>query len=171
MVLILRSALSNLHSLMPIPEFVQHLRKKIGHDLILLPSVDAIVFNDAGEVLLHRRADSGKWSLISGIMEPGEEPAAAVVREVFEETGITAVPERIIWVNTTPVIHYPNGDQAQYVVTCFVCRANAGEPHVHDDESLEVRYFPIARVPELRDDHQQKLNWALRGSGAFFRPV
>jgi 8-oxo-dGTP pyrophosphatase MutT (NUDIX family) len=153
---------------MPIPEFVKALRTKIGNDLILLPSVDAIVFNDAGEVLLHRRADSGKWSLISGIMEPGEEPAVAVVREVFEETGVTAVPERITGVFATPVVVYPNGDRAQYVVTCFVCRAASGEPHVHDDESLEVRYFPIAAVPPLRDDHEFKLKYAINGNPAPF---
>jgi 8-oxo-dGTP pyrophosphatase MutT (NUDIX family) len=156
---------------MPIPEFVKNLRARIGNDLMLLPSIDAIVFNDAGEVLLHRRADSGKWSLISGIIEPGEEPAATVVREVLEETGITAVPERIIWINSTPVTVYPNGDKAQYVVTCFVCRATPGTPRVNDDESLDVRYFPINDVPPLRDDHRQKLDRALRGGdGTFFIP-
>ncbi len=151
---------------MPIPDFVRSLRNKIGNELMLLPSIDAVVFNDAGEVLLHRRADSGLWSLISGITEPGEQPSATVVREVFEETGITAVPERIIGVNSTPVISYPNGDRAQYIVICFVCRAEPGTPRVNDDESLEVRYFKPSDVPSLRDDHSQKLTYALQNQSA-----
>src|SRR5205814_6444052 len=99
--------------------------------------------------------DTGKWSLIGGMVEPGEEPADAVVRELYEETGLRVEPVRVIGVYTTPVIRYPNGDQAQYVITAFRCRVIEGEPRVNDDESLEVRYFAPDALPELRADHRE----------------
>jgi 8-oxo-dGTP pyrophosphatase MutT (NUDIX family) len=73
------------------PGFVSALRAAVGPDVLLwLPGVNAIVRDEAGRVLLHRRSDTGEWSLLSGILEPGEDPAAGVVREVEEETGVRA---------------------------------------------------------------------------------
>ena len=50
--------------------------------------------NERGDVLLHQSADDGNWYLIGGGMDPGEQPADAVVREVLEETGLEVIPER-----------------------------------------------------------------------------
>ncbi len=139
---------------MPTPDFILNLRKKIGHDLLFIPGVSALVFNAANEVLLARRADTGNWSVIGGIIDPGEQPAAAVTREVMEEAGIQIEIERISGVYTSPVITYPNQDLAQYVITGFRCKPIAGEPRVNDDESLEIRYFPLSDLPDdLKEDH------------------
>ena len=73
--------------MMPTPDFILRLREKIGHDLLWLPGVTAVVLDDRNRVLLGRRADNGRWTLITGILEPGEQPAVGVVREVLEETG------------------------------------------------------------------------------------
>src|ERR1700761_9536138 len=69
---------------MPIPLFVQELRRKLGDDLLFLPGVAAVVFDDGGRVLLARRADTKRWAVVGGIVEPGEEPADCCVREVLE---------------------------------------------------------------------------------------
>ena len=73
---------------MAVPEYVTRLRKVVGHDLLWLPSVSAVVLNEAGELLLGKRADDGRWSIVSGFVEPDEQPAQALVREVYEETGV-----------------------------------------------------------------------------------
>jgi 8-oxo-dGTP pyrophosphatase MutT (NUDIX family) len=155
---------------MPVPDFVRQLRRKMGHDLLLLPGVSGMVINERGEVLLQRRSDTGKWALIGGILEPGEEPADAVVREVYEETALRVEPVRIIGVYTTPIITYPNQDRAMYVITAFRCRVVSGEPRVNDDESLEVRYFaPDALPQDLRDDFRRRIEHALADQpGAIF---
>src|SRR5688572_14639767 len=100
---------------MPTPSFVLALREKIGHALLLLPSVSAAIVNERGEVLLQRAADDGKWYVIGGCVEPGEEPAEAVVREVREETGLEVKPVRITGVYASPAVQYRNGDRAQFV--------------------------------------------------------
>jgi 8-oxo-dGTP pyrophosphatase MutT (NUDIX family) len=52
----------------------------------------ALVFDDAGRVLLSREPDRrgrlGLWALPGGGVEPGEHPEQAVIREVQEETGL-----------------------------------------------------------------------------------
>jgi 8-oxo-dGTP pyrophosphatase MutT (NUDIX family) len=146
---------------MPIPPYVAELRRKIGNDLLHLPGVAAIVFNDAGDVLLGRRADTGKWSVLGGIVEPDEEPADTVVREVLEETGVICAVIRMTGVYTTPTLTYPNGNRARYVVTAFACRATGGVPRVADDESLEVGYFPTEALPDLSPAHRQRIADAL----------
>ena len=77
-------------------------------------------------MLLQRAADDGKWYTVGGAVDPGEEAADAVVREVLEETGLNVVPERMIGVYTDPLAVYRNGDEVLYVSTCFACRVVAG---------------------------------------------
>jgi 8-oxo-dGTP pyrophosphatase MutT (NUDIX family) len=45
---------------MPTPQFVLDLRAKIGHQMLWLPGVTAVVFDDDGRVLLVQRADNGR---------------------------------------------------------------------------------------------------------------
>jgi 8-oxo-dGTP pyrophosphatase MutT (NUDIX family) len=73
---------------MPTPDFIRDIRATAGHQLLWLPGVSAVVFDDEGRVLLGQRADNHRWALISGIPDPGEQPAVAIVREVQEETGV-----------------------------------------------------------------------------------
>ncbi|MFD7296697.1 NUDIX domain-containing protein [Streptomyces sp. NPDC059897] len=136
---------------MATPEFIRTIRATAGHQLLLLPGVSAIVFDDDGRVLLGRRADTGMWSIIGGIPEPGEQPADVAVREVFEETGIECVVERVVLVQALQPITYPNGDQCQFMDTSFRCRATGGEARVNDDESLDVAWFDLDALPPLEE--------------------
>jgi 8-oxo-dGTP pyrophosphatase MutT (NUDIX family) len=155
---------------MGLTNFYKAIREKLGNDLLLLPGICAIVFNDQGEILLQKRADTGKWAIIGGMLDPGEEPADAVIREVWEETAVEVIPQRITGVYTTPIITYANGDQAQFIITAFVCKAMPGEARVNDDESLEVGYFALTNLPELGEQHRLRIEHALANqAGAFFR--
>ncbi|MDQ6755132.1 MAG: NUDIX domain-containing protein [Actinomycetota bacterium] len=151
---------------MPTPEFVLKLREKIGHDLLWLPGVTAVVFDDDGRVLLGQRADTAQWTLITGMLDPGEEPAAGAVREVLEETGIVAEMESLVAVHSQEAIEFPNGDQCQFMNLVFRARAVAGEAMVNDDESLAVGWFALDELPELSVRHHQRLQWALDYDGA-----
>lgn len=157
---------------MAVPEYIRTLRAKIGAELLLVPAVTGVVFDDAGRLLLGRRADNGCWGLISGIMEPDEEVAQAVVREVFEETAVRVRPERITGVYTHAGIVHENGDRSCYVVTAFRCSVIEGVPRVNDDESLEVAWFALDALPPFGRAYQEQLDDALRAdpAAAFRRP-
>ena len=132
---------------MPIPDFVSRLRAAVGHDPLWLPGVSGVVLGADGHVLLGRRTDNGRWAVPSGILEPGEEPAVALAREVLEETGVTVEVLALSAVSVSEVVHYPNGDVAQYLDVCFWCRPTGGEARVADDESLEVGWFSPDALP------------------------
>lgn len=153
---------------MPIPEHIQHLRVKVGHDLLVVPAVSAIVLNDAGEILLQRAAWSGGWSLVGGVMDPGEQPADAAVREVREETGLIVEPVRITELVMEPTLTYPNGDRVDYLVTGFVCRIVGGTLQIGDEESLELKFFKRGHTPPLYQPHQTRLDGALAGNTGSF---
>lgn len=156
---------------MAISPHIKTLRQKIGNDLLFLPAVSALVINDRDEILLHRSSDDGKWYTIGGAIDPGEEPAAACVREALEETGLHVRPERVVAVHTSPTINYPNGDKVNYVGIAFRCSIVGGELRVADDESLEVRFFPRNALPELRADQRQRVELAFENRPeAFFVP-
>lgn len=127
------------------------LRARIGHEMLWLSTATAVVFDADGQVLLHRRADNGKWGPPGGIIDPAEEPADAAVREVLEETGVVAVPELLAAVAVMPPMTYPNGDQVQYLDLVFRCRHTSGEARVNDSESVEVGWFPLAALPAMSE--------------------
>lgn len=156
---------------MPIPDFVLLLRAQVGTAPLWLSGVSAIVVDDDHRVLLTRRADNGRWALVSGILEPGEEPAFAAVREVREETGVDAEIVRLTSVDVTAPIVYPNGDEAQYLDVAFLMRAVGGSARVADDENLEVGWFSPDALPEpLTDTSRLRLAKALEGRPeAWFR--
>lgn len=132
---------------MPIPEFITTLRAKIGNDPLWLSGVSAVVVDDSGRLLLTRRRDNGLWAVVSGVLEPGEEPGPAALREISEETGVDAELVRLTSVDVTEPITYPNGDRTQYIDICFLARYVAGQARVADDENLDVQWFERTALP------------------------
>jgi 8-oxo-dGTP diphosphatase len=115
---------------------------------LMIPGVSAVVRNDRGQILLGRRSDDGSWGLPAGAVDPGEQPAEAVLREIYEETGVVAEIDRVGGVALNRAV-YPNGDVCDYLNVWFRCRAVSGEPRVNDDESTEVGWFAPDALPEL----------------------
>ncbi len=133
---------------MPIPDFVLRLRESIGHDLLWLPAVTAVVLRD-DEVLLVERADNGRWAPVTGIVDPGEHPEVAAAREALEETGVVCRVERLVSVGVSPVVTHVNGDLAQYLDHTYLCRYLSGDAHVADDESTSVVWRHLADLPPM----------------------
>jgi 8-oxo-dGTP diphosphatase len=131
----------------------------VGKDLLMLPSACAVVVDD-GRVLLGRRADTGKWSLPAGAIDPGEQPADAAVREAYEETGIRIAVERLAGVALREVT-YPHGDVCQFLTVWFRCRAIGGHAVVNDEESSAVGWYSPGELPGLDPFDQLRIDTAL----------
>ena len=95
----------------------------------LVPGASAIVVNDEGKILLHRRSDNARWALPGGVMDIGESIAQTVTREVREETGLEVEPEYIVGVYSDPghVFAYDDGEVRQQFSVCFACRIVGGQ--------------------------------------------
>lgn len=145
---------------MPTPEFVLKLREKIGTQPLWLSGVTAVVLRGDGadrETLLVRRADNGAWTPVTGIIDPGEQPAVAAEREVLEEARVIAVAERLVSVQAMDEITYSNGDRASYLDLTFHCRYVSGEAAVGDDENTEVRWCRLDALHELSDSFRERI--------------
>ena len=126
-----------------------------------VPCVGAIVFDDAGRLLLIRRGNppaQGQWSLPGGRVEPGEGWQQAVVRELQEETGLCARVERLVG-----EVRRDAPDGRIYVIHDFLL-AVEGSPAVQaGDDALDAAWFTVPEVEEL--DASSGLVEALRGWG------
>ena len=116
----------------------------------LVPGASAVVLDEAGRILLHRRDDNELWSIPGGGMEVGERIADTVVREVREETGLEVEPEAIVGIYSNPhhVVEYGDGEVRQQFSVCFACRLVGGELAT-SDESLEVGFFTPAEIEAM----------------------
>lgn len=135
---------------MPTPEFVLELRRHVGTAPLALVGVTAVIVRD-DRVLLGRRSDTGRLTPITGIVDPGEEPADAAVREAEEEAGVRIRAERLAWVHQIPRVTYANGDQSDYLDMTFACTWISGEPEPVDGEMTEVGWHPVSGVEETLD--------------------
>lgn len=116
----------------------------------IVPGASAVVLDEAGRILLHRRDDNELWSIPGGGMEVGERIADTVVREVREETGLEVEPEAIVGIYSNPrhVVEYGDGEIRQQFSVCFACRLVSGELAT-SDESLEVGFFTPAEIEAM----------------------
>lgn len=149
----------------PIPPFVIELRELVGTRQLWLPAVTAVVVRD-GEVLLTRRADNGRWAPITGLLDPGEDPAVGAVREAEEEASVVVRADRLAATGVTPQIVHQNGDLAVYLDLTFTCSWVSGEAAVGDDENLEVGWWPLEALPPMEAYLLERIEAATSGETA-----
>lgn len=136
------------------------------------PGVGGVLLNESGEVLLMRRADTEQWALPTGSVERCESVEEAVIREIFEETGLEVVISSMTGVYSHPdqqVFSYPRGNSVHYVTICFRCSIEQGEPDADNDEALDVGFFSLGELPsDILTMHPQWMADATEGDD---RPV
>jgi 8-oxo-dGTP pyrophosphatase MutT (NUDIX family) len=95
--------------------------------------------------------DKPRWQLPKGLVEVGETPEAAAVREVREEAGVETEPvaplERVeYWYVGTE----PDGTRVRYhkFVHFFLLRFLAGDVADHDREVMEARWVPLGAAAD-----------------------
>lgn len=144
----------------PVPDFILEIREMVGTHPLWLPGVTAVVVR-GDELLMVERADNGAWTPVTGIVDPGEEPAVAAAREALEETGVVISVDRLAAVSVQPEVTYGNGDRASYLDLTFACTWVSGQAHVADDESTDVRWWPLAALPPMPGAMRARVEAAL----------
>jgi 8-oxo-dGTP pyrophosphatase MutT (NUDIX family) len=128
---------------MAISPYIERIRRRIGTDLLLVPTVAVLPRDISGRVLLVRQIDSGKWATIGGTIEPDESPEDAARREAREEAGIDVRLGRLVAALGGPAyrITYPNGDQTACVPLVYEATIEAGDPAPDGDETSDTGWF------------------------------
>lgn len=113
-------------------------------------AIGAVVGNDAGELLLVQRSDSGVWLYPTGWADVGYSPAEVAVKEVQEETGIDCEPVRLLTIIDGLRAGFTRIPLYSLV---FFCRATGGELKPHPLETLDVGFFGRDALPEPLAGH------------------
>ena len=108
-------------------------------------AVAAIVANDAGEILLTQRADSGIWLYPVGWADVGYSPSEIAIKEVYEETGIEVEVESLITVLDGLRLGFARIPMYSLV---FHCRMIGGELRGHPPETRAVGFYPRDALPQ-----------------------
>lgn len=137
----------------------------------LVPSVNAIVENDRGQILLIRRTDSGNWSLPGGAIELGESVSQAAARETKEESGIDCEVTGVagIYSNPSHLIEYTSDGEVRQEFTIVLTARPLGGETTPSDESSEVEWRDTAQLDELTmtDAMRQRISHHLNSASVY----
>ena len=125
----------------------------------LVPSVNVVVVNDAGEILMIRRTDNDNWAVPGGAIDLGESVAQAAVRETREESGIECEITGVVGIYSDPkhvILYTRNGEVRQEFSIVLTARPLSGQP-TPSSESSEVRWIPVHNVPEYTMDRSMRI--------------
>lgn len=132
-----------------------------------------IVMDRDGQILLHKRTDSGQWSLPGGAIEPDETAAEAAAREVEEETGYVVEVVRLVGVYSDPAhttMRYPDGNTVAWVAVTFEAKVLRGAARTCEESSAVEWFAPDTLPAGFNPNHRTRLADTLaRRSEAFYR--
>lgn len=133
----------------PVGNFLQDLRRVIGHRPWFSPGANVLVTDDQGRLLLLRHGHTRRWTLPGGGLEPGETFAQTAARELFEETGLTAARLEPLEMFAGPEYRftYPNGDVVDYVSVLYRAHGLTGDLTPQGGEVLETGWFSVDELP------------------------
>jgi 8-oxo-dGTP pyrophosphatase MutT (NUDIX family) len=125
----------------------------------LVPSVNVVVVNDAGEVLMIRRSDNDNWAVPGGAIDLGESMVEAAVRETREETGIECEISGLVGIYSDPkhvLLYTSNGEVRQEFSILLTAVATGGQP-TPSSESTDVRWVPREDLASYQMDRSMRL--------------
>ena len=125
-------------------DYLQRLRRKVGHDLLVLPSVTILAFDESRRVLLIRHASRDLWVAPGGMIEPDETPAMAAHREMQEETGF--LPRKVVPLGG---FYSAPGYSTEYLYLFLATDLVKSQLVAEDTDEIKLVRVPFAEVHEL----------------------
>jgi ADP-ribose pyrophosphatase YjhB (NUDIX family) len=125
----------------------------------LVPSVNVVVTNGDGDVLLIRCSDNQNWAVPGGAIDLGESMAQAAVRETLAQTGVECEITGLVGIYSDPkhvIVYTSNGEVRQEFSILLTGRATGGAPAV-SSESSEVRWVPRESLSDYVMDRSTRL--------------
>lgn len=112
--------------------------------------VGALILRENHVLLVERGKPPlvGYWSIPGGLVETGERLEDALIREVWEETGLTVTTDFIATVFERIMPDATGGCEYHYVLVDFYCTVHGGDLRPGDDAS-SVQWFEIDALNNL----------------------
>jgi len=105
-------------------------------------AVAAVIIDSTGHILLgkHTYRKKHPWGLLAGVLEYGEAPEKAIVREIQEETGFNVEVEQLLKAVSAKEDHH--------ISLVYLCRIVDGAFQASPEISV-VQYFPSDDLPDM----------------------
>ena len=118
-------------------------------------AVAAIIFDEQGRILLfkhtHRKFE---WGIPAGGLEHHEQPADAIVREFFEETGMQIQIEQLLTAVSAREDHH--------ISMIYLCKIVSGE-FKESHEISEMKYFESNHLPDkMLTSEKELIKWVVK---------
>lgn len=109
-------------------------------------AVAALVFDEQGRILLFKHTYRKlAWGIPVGGLEFGEQPEQGVIREVYEESGLTISVEKLLFADSSKLF--------RHVTLIYLCRVAGGEFR-ESPEVSEMKYFDVNDLPPMIFDEK-----------------
>ncbi len=115
-------------------------------------AVAALIFDERGRALLFKHTyRKWQWGIPAGSLEYGEQPAEAILREFYEETGMRLQVEKLLTV--------VSAKEDRHLTVVYLCKIQGGEFRP-SNEVAEMRYFEIGELPPMLFAEKDLIRWA-----------
>jgi ADP-ribose pyrophosphatase YjhB (NUDIX family) len=138
----------------------------------IVPSVNVVVTNDQGEILLIRRTDNDNWAVPGGGVDLGESVAQAAIRETREESGIDCQITGIVGIYSDPkhvILYTSDGEVRQEFSIVLTARPVGGHP-TPSSETSDVRWVRVSELGNYGMDRSMRMrvsHFQERGNGPY----
>jgi ADP-ribose pyrophosphatase YjhB (NUDIX family) len=125
----------------------------------IVPSVNVVVTNDEGEILLIRRSDNDNWAVPGGAVDLGESVAEAAMRETREESGIDCQITGLVGIYSDPrhvILYDGDGEVRQEFSILLTARSVGGHP-TPSSETSEVRWVRVGELSNYEMDRSMRM--------------
>jgi 8-oxo-dGTP diphosphatase len=132
-----------------VPKTLRHWTLGLRHPRFSA-TAGAIIIDDQGRVLLlkHRFRLGSGWGIPGGYLEKGEQPEAALRRELREEAGLEIEKVELVFVRT-----FKKPRQLEIIFRC----SPAGETNQLNYEIQKAAWFAPDELPESLPKDQRRL--------------
>ncbi|MDR0955597.1 MAG: NUDIX domain-containing protein [Candidatus Nomurabacteria bacterium] len=143
--------------------YIEKIRQKVGHQLLILPSADVIAVDANGKILLVFNRDTQSWVFPGGYAEENSASAETAARELWEEAGLRADPADL-----TPIAFisghtncYAGGDLTQPYTQVFWADKFTDFGKFQDDSEIaRRRWFTTDEISQLDLGRHQRAELA-----------
>lgn len=122
--------------------YVAKIREKIGHDFeLVMPTIDVVIANSKGELLMIYNRDFDGWAFPGGYIEPEMSWQENAAREALEESGIRANAKDLQLIGSVSGenyrTQYPNGDRVKLYTNVLLLTKWSEELDKIDDTEID----------------------------------
>ncbi|WOX10290.1 NUDIX hydrolase [Streptomyces sp. N50] len=120
-----------------------------------LLSADCVAFDESGRILLIQRNDNGLWALPGGLVDVGESPAIAAVREAQEEVGLQAEVLSLVGLYDSRLVGTDTPFQVIHLV--YECVASGDSELRTSEEVDDFGWFSPGELPQISPGHEDRI--------------